>query len=77
MNKNQFETLVKDLLIIHHYRVEVYSPKGGVKSNDWFLELKGSPGNLTAFEDIFNSELDVGKKIIKIFTNCKCKSRIN
>lgn len=39
---------------MRHYRIEVYSPKGGAKSNDWFLDLKGSPGNLTAFEHILS-----------------------
>lgn len=52
-NKNIFEKLLKELLIVIGYKVEVYtSHKGG----DWTLEYKGSPGNLAQFEDLlFNS----------------------
>lgn len=52
-NKNIFEKLLKELLIVIGYKVEVYtSQKGG----DWTLEYKGSPGNLAQFEDLlFNS----------------------
>ncbi|KAL0275389.1 UNVERIFIED_CONTAM: hypothetical protein PYX00_003247 [Menopon gallinae] len=53
LNKNQFESCIKHFLLVLHYRIEVYSSKGGHKSNDWFLEFKGSPGNLDQFENIF------------------------
>lgn len=53
LNKNQFEAFIKHFLLVLHYRIEVYSSKGGQKSNDWFLEFKGSPGNLDQFENIF------------------------
>ncbi|KAG8229379.1 hypothetical protein J437_LFUL000900 [Ladona fulva] len=46
-----YEFFIRHLLLVKHYRVEVYSG-GGKTSNDWVLELKGSPGNLTDFEDI-------------------------
>jgi len=48
VNKNQFEKLVKELLLEKQYRVEVYVGRG----NEWKLQYKGSPGNLTQFEDL-------------------------
>ncbi|KAK6631697.1 hypothetical protein RUM43_013761 [Polyplax serrata] len=77
INKNQFETLIKELLLVRHYRIEVYSPKGGAKSNDWFLDLKGSPGNLTAFEHILSeNECVTGAAVmaIKVSDEAKVKT---
>lgn len=63
VSKGQFELFLRELLIVQQYRVEVYikkSPKG----NQWVLEYKGSPGNLSQFEDLLfeNAPID--------FTNC-------
>lgn len=54
-NKSIFEKLLKELLIVVGYKVEVYTTSKGEKG-EWTLEYKGSPGNLTQFEDLlFNS----------------------
>lgn len=54
-NKNIFEKLLKELLIVIGYKVEVYTTSREDKG-EWTLEYKGSPGNLTQFEDLlFNS----------------------
>lgn len=51
-NKNIFEKLLKELLVVIGYKVEVYTTEKG----EWSLEYKGSPGNLSQFEDLlFNS----------------------
>ncbi|KAL5240610.1 hypothetical protein ACI65C_008020 [Semiaphis heraclei] len=47
-NKANFEAYIKQLLLINHYRVEIFVNKGG----KWALDYKGSPGNLSQFEDL-------------------------
>lgn len=51
-NKNIFEKIIKELLIVIGYKVEVYTSS---KSGEWALEFKGSPGNLAQFEDLLFS----------------------
>ncbi|XP_076252043.1 DNA mismatch repair protein spel1 isoform X2 [Rhynchophorus ferrugineus] len=67
LNKNQMETLVRELLLIRQYRVEVYVKSPG-KNNDWKLEYKGSPGNLTQFEQILfeNANVESSNSVMAI-----------
>lgn len=40
INKGNFEPYIRELLLVRHYRVEVYS--GGAKTNNWTLDYKVS-----------------------------------
>lgn len=77
LNKNQFESYIKDLLLVKQYRVEVYSNPGKKSQNSWVLEFKGSPGNLSQFEDIlFSSDSDkvLGNSVLGIKYDSKTKT---
>uniref|UniRef100_A0A146KK08 DNA mismatch repair protein MSH2 n=2 Tax=Lygus hesperus TaxID=30085 RepID=A0A146KK08_LYGHE len=77
LNKNQFESYVKDLLLVKQYRVEVYTNPGKKSQSSWNLEFKGSPGNLSQFEDIlFSSDNDqvLGNSVLGIKFDSKTKS---
>lgn len=63
LNKSLFERLLKELLLVQFYRVEVYNCKKGSK-DDYFLEYHGSPGNLWQFENIIFSTSET-----EIFSN--------
>jgi len=80
LSKGNFESLIRDLLLVKNYRVEVYTNKGSQRSqSEWQLEFKGSPGNLLQFEELLfsNNEMVTGSAIIglqlKIESNQKVK----
>uniref|UniRef100_A0A8D8SKE5 DNA mismatch repair protein Msh2 n=1 Tax=Cacopsylla melanoneura TaxID=428564 RepID=A0A8D8SKE5_9HEMI len=53
INKPNFQVLIRDLLLVKHYRVEVFSNKTNLKSaRGWELEYWASPGNLAQFEEL-------------------------
>ncbi|CAL7946134.1 unnamed protein product [Xylocopa violacea] len=78
LNKNHFESFIRDLLLVKQYRIEVYINQGSAKNQNWMLEYKGSPGNLTQFEDILfgNNDVAVSVRVIAIKLGMQGKSRI-
>lgn len=66
LSKGNFEILIRELLLVKNYRIEVYTRKG--QSNDWSVEFKGSPGNLIQFENLLfnNTEMVMGSSIIAV-----------
>lgn len=79
LNKGHFETFVRDLLLVKQYRVEVYVNQGSAKNQNWILEYKGSPGNLSHFEDILfgNNDIAVGVSVIAVRLGTEGKSRVS
>ncbi|KAJ0183288.1 hypothetical protein K1T71_001264 [Dendrolimus kikuchii] len=57
LSKGNFEILMRKLLLVRRYRVEIYVAEGSVKSADWVLKYKGSPGYLSQLEDVLGESL--------------------
>ena len=59
LNINKLEMILKELLLIRHYRVEIYKSYKTNRLNDcWTLEITASPGNLGPLEEILYSQND-------------------
>lgn len=76
LSKSQFELVLRELLLVRQYRVEVYLKQSVGKNNDWQVEYKGSPGNLSQFEEILFENADI------VYSNCVMgikivKNRVN
>ncbi|XP_043280096.1 DNA mismatch repair protein Msh2 isoform X2 [Venturia canescens] len=78
LNFARFQSLVRDLLLVKQYRVEVYVNQGTASNQNWVLEFKGSPGNLTQFEEILFGDTDVavGGSIMALKLGMEGKSRL-
>lgn len=79
LSKNNFESFLRELLLVRNYRVEVYTNKGPTKSsNEWVLEFKGSPGNLTQFDDVLfaNNDMVSGSALIALHVKQQNKQRV-
>lgn len=77
LSKGNFEILLRELLLVKNFRVEVFTKKG--QSNDWLLEFKGSPGNLIQFENLLfsNTEMVVGSSVIAINMKQNGQQKVN
>lgn len=57
----------------------MYVNQGSAKNQNWVLEYKGSPGNLTQFEDILfgNNDVAVSVHVIAVKLGMEGKSRVS
>ncbi|KFD47006.1 hypothetical protein M513_12136 [Trichuris suis] len=78
LNKLQFEHVVKELLLVHQYRVELFRLSNQTQS--WELCCKATPGNVSEFESILGnySEIEDVNRVVafKISVNVGSISQI-
>lgn len=77
LSKGNFEIFLRELLLVKNYRVEVFVNKS--RTNDWEVELRGSPGNLIQFENILfnNNEMELGTAIIALNITVEGQQRVS
>ncbi|XP_071439424.1 DNA mismatch repair protein Msh2 [Hetaerina americana] len=77
LGRVHFEHFIRELLLVKQYRVEVYSG-GGKTSNDWRIELKASPGNLSDFEDLLfnNADVALGSSVLGLKLGVDGKNKV-
>ncbi|KAI6650646.1 hypothetical protein LOD99_7696 [Oopsacas minuta] len=56
LSKNMFERVIRELLLIRQYRVEIWQCSTG---NHWSPAYTASPGNLHALEDVLFTQFDI------------------
>eukprot|EP00092_Neocalanus_flemingeri_P017730 GFUD01019185.1.p1 GENE.GFUD01019185.1~~GFUD01019185.1.p1 ORF type:complete len:916 (+),score=230.63 GFUD01019185.1:47-2794(+) len=62
MNHANFESLLRHVLLVKHFRVEIFkfvAPKGG-NAASYQLEVRASPGNISSIEHILYGEGEMG-----------------
>ncbi|XP_049872412.1 DNA mismatch repair protein Msh2 isoform X1 [Pectinophora gossypiella] len=57
LSKGNFEILIRKLLLVRRYRVEIYVKDGPGRNSEWVLKYKGSPGCLTQLEEVLSEGL--------------------
>ncbi|XP_047531319.1 DNA mismatch repair protein Msh2 [Vanessa atalanta] len=57
LSKGNFEILIRKLLLVRRYRVEIYVAEGSVRACEWTVKYKGSPGYLSQLEEILGDGL--------------------
>ena len=60
INRSNFEVFLRHVLLVKHYRVEVYkfSAGGGGHPPHYALEVRCSPGNISSLEHLLYGEAD-------------------
>ncbi|XP_035909344.1 DNA mismatch repair protein spellchecker 1 [Anopheles stephensi] len=80
LSKNNFEGLIRELLLVRNYRVVVFTkPLKKKLENEWVVQYKGSPGNLAHFEDVLfnnNNEMVNGSALIAVQVNLELKQQM-
>ncbi|XP_065837498.1 DNA mismatch repair protein Msh2-like [Oscarella lobularis] len=69
LSKTNFESTVRDLLLVRRYRIEMY--RGKPKANQWTLAFTASPGNLQQFEDVLFGNVDMSSSSGLLALNVK------